>query len=153
MALKYQSTFTGAQIQRILEVASQFDPDNLEAKEFTETITDDDYIYLSSGKWISAKKFLSFGGGGSGTGGDSIVHLLESSAELPNIGTPGHIYVIKDTMTMFLCTKGATYDNVGNIIEKEPELEQILTDKNIDSINGGLASDWIEEEEESMPEE
>jgi hypothetical protein len=56
MALKYQSTFTGAQIQQILAAANRFlGVTNPEDREFVDTITDDDYLYLSSGKWINAK--------------------------------------------------------------------------------------------------
>lgn len=152
MALKYQSTFTGAQIQQILAAANRFlGVTNPEDREFVETITDDDYLYLSSGKWINAKKFLAMSGGGGGPtpSGESLIHIVENFSELPSLGQPGHIYVVTSTMTMYLCTKSATYDEQGQIVEKDLEVEEILTNKNVYEIYGGDADDYgVSEEEE-----
>lgn len=156
MALKYQSTFTGAQIQQILAAANRFlGVTNPEDREFIDTITDDDYLYLSSGKWINAKKFLEMGGG-TGSAENNTVHIYNTFSEVPNFGKAGHIYVIlkddegNDNVRMYLCTADATYDSLGEVV---PHVEQVLTDSNVEHIDGGNAAGERSLDETKTPEE
>ena len=51
---------------------------------------------------------------------------------------------------MYLCTADATYDSLGEVV---PHVEQVLTDSNVDYIDGGNAAGERSLDETKTPEE